>query len=113
MRRSLLGLLLLVAVLAVLVNLTRADRKTASPSAVAAARPETEDALVLLNQASRAAYSQARREALAHSGAVVLVSGDVLILRHGELRSEALALPSRYHTLKSVSHVPLALHALL
>jgi hypothetical protein len=71
------------------------------------------DVLAALNEASRAAYRQGRAEALAAAGPVLLVEGDKLVLVYGIYRSEARFSPDVYHTLKAVSHVPLALFALL
>jgi hypothetical protein len=43
----------------------------------------------------------------------VLLEGDDLVLVYGLYRSAARITPEAYHTLKSISHIPLALHALL
>src|SRR5262249_39717826 len=82
-----------------------------------AAPPEREAGaageLASLNEASRAAYKKAREEALARSGPVILVSGDNLVLRYGISRTQARVIPAVYHDLKAISHIPLALYALL
>jgi hypothetical protein len=72
-----------------------------------------EDVLLALNDASRVAYRRAREEALARCGPVVLVEGDDLVLVYGLYRSTARLAPDIYRTLKSMSHIPLAVHALL
>jgi hypothetical protein len=72
-----------------------------------------DDALLALNDASRAAYGRAREEALARCGPVVLVEGDDLVLAYGLYRSTAHITSDTYRTLKSISHIPLAVHALL
>ncbi len=55
-----------------------------------AAKPKTEaaaDPLLTLNNASRVLYTLAKQNALAHSGPVMIVVGDDLVLRNGEKRS--------------------------
>jgi hypothetical protein len=100
---------LLGAVLALLLSLcpvlpAPADAPKPRPSA---------DPLDELNDSSRAAYRSAREDALRRCGPVLLVEGDVMVLRYGIHRLEAPALPDRYHTLKAVSHVSLALYSWL
>jgi hypothetical protein len=71
------------------------------------------DPLAALNQAFREAYA-ARREALfARLGPVIAQLEDVLILRRGDERLVGPARTRRYHELKAISHLPLALHMLL
>ncbi len=74
---------------------------------------QSADPLAALNDASRAAYRSAREDALRHCGPVLLVEWDNLVLRYGTQRREAPIIPARYHVLKAVSHVPLALYSLL
>jgi hypothetical protein len=71
------------------------------------------DPLAALNDTSRAAYRSAREDALRRCGPVLILKHDVLVLRYGIHRTEASVVPDRYHTLKAVAHVPLALYALL
>jgi hypothetical protein len=71
------------------------------------------DPLSALNGASRAAYARAKEEALSRCGPIVLVQGDDLVLRHAGRRTRTRVTPALYHDLKAVSHVPLAVHALL
>jgi hypothetical protein len=78
-----------------------------------AAQPAAEDPLVLLNAAFRAAYRQARTEAVAHTDAIILAEGDKLVLLRGGKRTEADVTAPLYHELKALGHVPLALHVML
>src|SRR5437764_12172454 len=94
----------LLALAAALLLLPPARTKTAT---------EPADPLTELNDHSRAAYRRAREEALARTGPVVLVEGDDLVLKYGRQRLVARTVPDEYHVLKVVSHVPLAVHALL
>jgi hypothetical protein len=71
------------------------------------------DPLAALNDASRAAYRSAREDALRRCGPVLLVEGDSLVLRYGIHRSEVHVVPDRYHAIKAVSHVSLALYSYL
>jgi hypothetical protein len=72
-----------------------------------------QDPLTALNQGFRAAYAQAKADALAGSGPVLVVSGDRLrLFRNGLQVSEAPLRPGLYHRLKAVDHVPLALQLL-
>jgi hypothetical protein len=91
----------------------RPPARAAAPSAQNRKENQGSDTLLALNDASRAAYRRAREEALAHCGPVVLVEGDEMVLVYGIYRSTVHITPARYGTLKSVSHIPLAVHALL
>jgi hypothetical protein len=71
------------------------------------------DPIVALNTGARAAYRRAREEALARTGPVILVEGDNLVLKYGLHRTEVRFTPEEYHALKTVSHVPLGIYALL
>jgi hypothetical protein len=73
----------------------------------------TADPLMDLNQAFREAYARCRERLVNRSGPVILVEGDSLVLLHDGKRSEAKVVPDVYHTLKAVSHVPLALYVML
>ncbi len=74
---------------------------------------EPADALTELNQASRAAYAQARRETLARLGPIIIVEGDDVVLLHNGKRSSQRFIPAIYDTLKTIDHVPLAIYAFL
>jgi hypothetical protein len=72
-----------------------------------------DDPLVVLNNASRAAYRHAKEAALARSGPVILVEGDTLVLRRGSERTEVRFLPEVFHALKAFAHIPLAVDVML
>jgi hypothetical protein len=84
----------------------------ASPSASAAAL-EPSDPLLALNEAFRGAYAARREAVLASMGPVIAQIDDLLILRRGGQRFEGPARTRRYHELKAINHLPLALHVLL
>jgi len=67
--------------------------------------------LEALNRASRKLYAGGRARELSAVPAVILVSGDDLILRRGDKRSEVAVIPAEYHSLKCVAHATLALFA--
>ena len=71
------------------------------------------DPLVALNKAFREEYKQAKAEALARVGPVILTEGDTLVLLRNGTREEGPLRPPVYHQLKAVAHVPLALHVML
>jgi len=74
---------------------------------------EPSDPLCTLNAAFRDAYA-ARREAVLDSLSPVIAQiDDLLILRHRGQRLEGPARTRRYHELKAINHLPLALHLLL
>jgi hypothetical protein len=87
-----------------------ADRPIA-PSSSAALEPS--DPLLALNEAFRDAYAARREAVLAHMGPVIAQIDDLLILRRGGQRFEGPARTRRYHELKAINHLPLALHVLL
>ena len=93
-------------------------RAAGPASQVAAPSPQAEakapaDPLLVLNEASRAAYRRAKERALARIGPVIFVEGDNLVLKHGDCRTEARFTPDVYHSLKAVSHIPLTLDVML
>jgi hypothetical protein len=71
------------------------------------------DPLDALNDAFREAYAQCRQRVVRRAGPVILVEGDNLVLLHNARRQEAKVVPDVYHTLKAVSHVPLAVYVML
>jgi polyhydroxyalkanoate synthesis regulator phasin len=85
----------------------------AVPTAENGKNSQADDALLVLNNASRDAYRRAREEALARCGPIVVLEGNDLVLVYGLYRCTAHVTPDLYHTLKSISHIPLAVHALL
>src|SRR5262245_53783883 len=71
------------------------------------------DALAGVNESARAAYRAARERILSRTGPVVLLSGDTLVFRYGDLRTVSKPTPALYHDLKTVGHVALGLYSLL
>ncbi|BDU71424.1 hypothetical protein [Mesoterricola silvestris] len=68
------------------------------------------DPLVEIDGAFHRAYAEARAGALAAQGPVLVVSGDSLLLYRGRVRvAEAVIRSPRYHRLKGLAHVPLAI----
>ena len=86
---------------------------SAQPAPPAAAQP-AEAGKVLpaqldtLNIASRKLYAGGRTLELSTIPAVIVVSGDDLILRKGGKRTVAIVIPAEYHALKCVAHSTLA-----
>ena len=77
-----------------------------------AQQAEGANPLLEVNKAFRAAYAAARKDVLARTGPVILVSGDELVLLRDGKRTEATVVPAIYHMLKTVSHIPLAIYAM-
>ena len=72
-----------------------------------------EDPLAAFNTLFRESYAQAKAASKARAGTVLMVAGDRLTLyRDGAQAAQALLRPPRYHRLKAVAHVPLALQVL-
>jgi hypothetical protein len=90
---------------AALLFLQKASLSPAQPA-------EAPNPLLDVNKAFRAAYAAARKDLLARTGLVILVSGDDLVLLRDGKRTEAKVVPAIYHMLKSVSHIPLAIYAM-
>jgi hypothetical protein len=91
----------------------RNPARAANGAAFVPAEQQNADEFRSLNEASRLAYRQAKEAALARGGPVILIGGDEISLRYGVFRSHTRFTPSIYHDLKTVSHVPLAIYALL
>lgn len=83
----------------------------AAPSSAAALEPA--DPLCALNEVFHQAYDALRETVLDSLGPVIAQIEDVLILRFRGERLEGPARTRRYHELKAISHLPLALHVLL
>jgi hypothetical protein len=66
-----------------------------------------------LNAAARKMYADARGRELASIPAVIVLSGDDLVLLRGGKRTVATVVPAEYHTLKGVAHSTLGLFGLL
>jgi hypothetical protein len=82
-------------------------------SVARAGQEANSDPLPALNDAFREAYARCRQKFVNRCGAVILVDGDNLVLLHNGKRSEARVVPEVYHTLKAISHVPLAVYVML
>jgi hypothetical protein len=98
----------LLGALAATATLFLFQRASLSPAQPA----EAANPLLDVNKAFRAAYAAARKDLLAGTGPVILVSGDELVLLRAEKRTEATVVPAIYHTLKTISHIPLAIYAM-
>jgi hypothetical protein len=70
------------------------------------------DPLTELNTAFRSAYGKRQAETLAQAGPIVLAEGDSLVLLHKGKREEAAVVPARYHELKVIAHIPLAIYVM-
>lgn len=103
----------LVAVAIVLLAALPAIDTGPRPADAAEPAPAGADPLVDLNQAFRQAYAQARQRSLDRAGPIILVEGDRLVLWQDGRREEVEFMPADYHNLKAVSHIPLAVYALL
>ena len=71
------------------------------------------DPLSKLNAAFRTAYADLRSQIVKQTSPVIIHSGDKMVLIKDGIRVEAPALSPRYHELKSVAHVPLAVYVML
>ncbi|AKT39035.1 hypothetical protein [Chondromyces crocatus] len=71
------------------------------------------DPLGVIDQAFHDAYAAHRAEALSRMSPIVAQIDDSLILRHRGERFEGLARTRRYHELKAMSHLPLAVYLTL
>ncbi|WNG42738.1 hypothetical protein F0U60_00470 [Archangium minus] len=90
-----------------------AECPVAPASSSTAAALEPADPLLALNEAFRGAYAARRKAILDSMGPVIAQIDDLLILRRGGQRFEGPARTRRYHELKAINHLPLALHVLL
>ena len=95
--RPLLAPLLIVAL----------DAEATKPSK--AVLPPVPAELVALNRTTLKLYAGGRVRELATVPAVVVVSGDDLVLRRGVARTVVTVIPPEYHALKCVAHVTLGL----
>jgi hypothetical protein len=104
--------LLLVALIGVWIQASPLAAQEPPSEATGPALPAS-DPLAALNAGFRAAYAGLREKVLAQTDPIIVQFGDRLVLlRHG-VRTEAPALSKRYHELKAVAHVPLAVYVLL
>lgn len=77
---------------------------------------QAQDSLTRLNDVFRTRYAQAKADALAASGPVLVLAGDRMVLyRNGAPApgQDVLFRPLAYHRLKAVAHAALGLHLLL
>lgn len=83
------------------------------PEAKPEIKPEQpQDVLFSLNDQFRTAYKAAREEALKGETYALVLSESVVFYR-GAMRREVNYTPARYHELKAIAHIPLALYAML
>jgi hypothetical protein len=71
------------------------------------------DSLTALNDAFRQAYADARRRVLAGDGPLLIVNGDTAALLRGGHRSDAPINVPKYHLVKTIAHIPLAIYVAL
>lgn len=107
------GVVASVAVWALAEHTARSQEKPkAEPVPAARGEPTPVPAeLQALNRASLKLYSGGRKLELATIPAVIIVSGDDLILHKDGKRTVATVIPPEYHSLKCVAHSTLALFA--
>ncbi len=84
-------------------------------SAVVAAstEPAATDPLVEINKTFRKVYAATRKDLLARADPLILVEGDDLVLLRRGMRTTAQVVPEKYHTLKAIGHIPLAIYVML
>src|SRR4051794_29906172 len=92
----------------VLICVAAAYAQTTAPSG-----PVQPAALTALNNAFRAAYSEAKTRALASSGPTLIVKGDSLTLLRDGRRIEANVGAPIYDPVKTIAHIPLAIFVIL
>lgn len=86
---------------------------TLLPGGTGTRAADAPDALAALNARFRAWYAAEKARRLEAPGPVLMVKGDVLVLRRGATRREVPLIPAGYHRLKAMAHVPLALEVRL
>jgi hypothetical protein len=81
---------------------------------LASAQPAPQpEALTALNNAFRQAYAGAKQRMLASVGPLIVVNGDTAALVRNGKRTEATVNAPRYHTVKTIAHLPLAIFVAL
>lgn len=109
-----LRLTTMIIVLTYLLPLKAQEPPTsATPYGRGTAQLSPSDPLTPPNAAFRDAYARLRTEILAKIRPIIIQSGDMLVLLKDGARSEAPAVTQRYHELKAVAHIPLALYVML
>jgi hypothetical protein len=106
-----LTLAVLGAVLALAFSTTAQGPRNPPTSTDSQIKPP--DPLSTLNAAFRTAYADLRTQIIQETSPVIIHSGDKMVLIKDGVRTEAPSLTPRYHELKSVAHVPLALYVML
>ena len=74
---------------------------------------KSSDPLSPLNAAFRTAYAGFRSRIIQETSPIIVHFGDKMALIKNGVRTEAPSFTPRYHELKAVAHVPLALHVML
>ena len=95
------------------VALSVTAQESTQPSVGPGPQLKASDPLSTLNAAFRTAYADLRAQVLKETSPVIIHAGDTMVLIQGGVRTEAPALTPRYHELKAVSHVPLAVYVML
>jgi len=104
------GMAVSVAAWMLAVHEARTQEKTkAEPAAVRCEQAPVPAELQALNRASLKLYTGGRSLELSTIPAVIIVSGDDLVLRKDGKRTVATVIPPEYHALKCVAHSTLAL----
>ena len=78
-----------------------------------AAPAQIPDSLTALNDAFRQAYADARRRVLAGDGPLLIINGDTAAFVRGGRRSDAAINVPKYHLVKTIAHIPLAIYVAL
>ena len=98
-------------ILAVLLVLSAAGVPAQTTPALTG--PVQPQALTALNNAFRAAYAESKQRVLAASGPTLIVSGDNFALLRDGRRVEANVGTPIYDPVKTIAHIPLAIHVTL
>jgi len=88
-----------------------AKLKPSSNGQPVATKNTVPEPLEALNRATRKLYARGRALELSTIPAVIIVSGDDLLLRKNGKRQVATVIPAEYHALKCVAHSVLGLFA--
>ncbi len=94
------------------VSSTQALEATA-PTTADGHQLKPSDPLLALNSTFRKAYAGLRNDILAKSSPIIIQIGDKMVLLKNGTRTESKALSYRFHELKALSHIPLALYVML
>lgn len=97
------------AVVVLLISAVAAPAQTAT-APLSSPQPQ---ALTALNNAFRAAYTEAKTRVLASAGPTLIVNGDRLVLLRDGSRVEANVAAPIYDPVKTIAHIPLAIYVIL